>query len=95
MGIGFAVQRKGWLMPRVAMLVGLAGIFFLDTGRIGKDETTKVSGAAGAEHAPAITLRRETRQISDVIQVGVRQHNRCERVGSDGKCLPIPKAQLL
>ena len=95
MGIGFAVQRQGWLMLRVAMLVGLAGVFFLDTGRIGKYEATKVGSAAGAEHAPAITLRHETRQISDVIQVSVRQHNRCERVGSDGKRLPIPKAQLL
>ena len=77
------------------MPVRLSGVFFLDPRRIGKHQPTQIGGATGAENSPPKSLRDKTRYISDVVEVRVRQDDRRDRLGFNGKRVPVALAEIL
>jgi hypothetical protein len=62
---------------------------------VGQDDAGELSRRGRAEDAPAKALTDESRQVARVIEMGVRQHDGVDRVGTHGKGLPISLPQLL
>ena len=77
------------------MLVGEAGILFLDAARIGQHEAAQVRGAGGAVDLPLESERAQPRQVADVIEMRVRQHHRIDGARRHGKRLPVAQPELL
>ena len=82
-------------MAAVSVLVGVPGFFFLQVRRIGQHDRAQVAGARRAEDPAAKTLRDEPREVTAVIEVGMRQYHGIDARGVDGKRRPVPLPQLL
>jgi hypothetical protein len=93
--ISFVVERQGCRVFRVAVLVRLPRVLLLDPAGIRKHQAAQVGGTGGAEHRPPEPLRDQPREVADVIQVSVRQHDRVDRVRSDRKIFPVAQPQFL
>ena len=95
-GVRLAIQRQGRMMFGVAMPVCLSRILFLDAA-----PSRAARGGTGRrvppvqKMRPAISLCDEARQITDVIEVRVSQHDRGDRLWRNGKRLPVAKTQFL
>ena len=76
------------------MPVGLASVFLLNPAGVGKHQLAQVRRAGGADHAAAKTLCHESRQIADVIEVRMGEHDGINRGRRDRKLLPVSKTQL-
>ena len=63
-GVGLGEERLGRRVPRVAVLVGLARVFFLQPAGVGQHELAEVGGAGRAEDRPLEALRHEARQVA-------------------------------
>ena len=61
---------------------------------IRQHDATEVLRPRRAEHASSESLRHEARQVSAVIEVRVRQHDRVQVGGVQRQILPVPLAQL-
>ena len=72
------VERQRRLVLRVAVLVGLPRVLFLDAPRVGQHQAAQVQGAGRAEDAPPVALRDQPRQVADVIEMRVGQDDRVE-----------------
>ena len=83
--VALAVERQRRLVLRVAVLVRLARILFLDARRVRQHEAAQIRGAGRAEHAAPESVRNQPRQVADVIEVRVRQHDGVDRLGGTGK----------
>ena len=73
--VGDGVKRLRSLVLRVMTLVRGPGVLFLDVGGIDKDELREILGAWRAEHATVKPLGRKPRQVADVIEMRMRQHD--------------------
>ena len=82
-------------MAAVSVLVGVAGLFFLEVRRIGQHDRAQVARARRAEDPAAKSLRDEPREVAAVIEVGMRQHHGVDARGVDRKRRPVPLPQLL
>ena len=60
-------------MLGVAVPIGVPGVLFLDARRVGQNQPAKVAGAGSAKHRTAKSIRDQTRQITNMVQMGVRQ----------------------
>ena len=65
-------------MARKPMPVRVRRILLLDPSRVGQDDAAEIAGAGGAEDAAAKPLHHEPREISAVIEMRVREHDRVE-----------------
>ena len=93
-GIGLAVQGQRRLVPREPVAVRVCRVLFLDAPGIGQHDAAQILRAGGAEHTPGKALHDDARQIADVVEVRVRQHDRVERRGGHRQVLPVQLAQL-
>ncbi len=64
-------------------------------GRIDQDQVREIVGAGRTKHAALESLRHQSRQIADVIQVRVRQDDGVDRRGRNREILPVAAAQLI
>ena len=94
-GIGLAVERQRRRVPGEAMAVRVGRVLFLDASGIRQHDAAQILRAGGAEHPPGKTLHDNARQVADVIEVRMRQHDRVERRGRDRQVPPVQLAQLL
>ena len=77
-GVELGVERQRRSVLRVAVLVGLPRVFFLDVRGVGQHERAQIARARRAEHAPAKALGDEPRQVAAVIEVRVREDDRVD-----------------
>ena len=93
--VSLCVQRQRRAMFRVAVLVGLPRVFFLDAAGIRQYQPAQVGRTAGAEDAPAEALRDEPRQVADVIEMRMRQDDGVDRVRRHRTILPVSEPEIL
>ena len=61
-GVCLGEELLGWRPPRVAVLVGLSGVFFLQPAGVGQHELAQVRRAWRAEHVALEALPHQARQ---------------------------------
>ena len=86
------VQGERGLVLAVAALVGDPRVLFLQVRAVREEQGGEVAGALGAQDAPDQALPDEPRQVSGVIDVRMRQHDRVQP--ACGPLRPVPVAQL-
>ena len=91
-GIGLRIQRLRRIVLRVSVPVGLPGVLFLNARGVWQHEPAQILCAGGTEHTAAISLRDQPWQVTDVIEVRVRQHDRIDRRRIDRELLPVARA---
>ena len=89
LSVSHSVEREGLTVPAVAAFVGVSGILLLQMSRIRQHQLQQGTRGFGGEHWPPKSLRRQARQITDVIDVGMRQQDRVEPVRWCGEGLPV------
>jgi hypothetical protein len=80
---------------RVAVLVGLSRILFLNATRVRQDQLRKILCPRRTEDSPSIAVCDKTRKVSHVVQMGVRQHDCIQTLWWDWKLVPVPETQIL
>ncbi len=93
--VGLRVERQCWRVLRVRVPIGVLRVFLLDTARVRQHDATEILRAGRAEDAAAETLRDETRQVTAVIEVRVRQDDGRNVRGLDRKVEPVTLAKFL
>lgn len=88
-GILARVERQGWIVLGVVVLVGVPRVFFLDSGGVGEDNRAQVLGGRGTEDPAPEALSDQPGQIPAVVQVGMGQNDRVYGCGRNGQWLPI------
>src|SRR5260221_14779783 len=63
--------------------------------RIGQDDGAQVVRAGGAEDTTAEALRHKARQLTAVVEMGVREDDGIDTRGVDGKCGPVAESEIL
>ena len=76
-------------------LIRRARVLFLNVRGIDEHELREILRAGRAEHAAAKPLGRKPRQVADVIEVRVGQHDGINRVRAHGQLVPVAPAQLV
>ena len=79
-------------MLRVALAVGVVGVLLLALGRIEQDDLGELVGGVGAVDRAGVALADDPRQVADVVEVGVREHDGVERLDVERRRLPVPFA---
>ena len=82
-------------MLRVAVLVGLPRVLFLNATCVREHELGKILGPRSAEDSPPIAPRDKARQVSHMVQMGVRQDDRIQALGRNRKLIPVSETQIL
>ena len=82
-------------MSTEALLICLARVLFLNFRRIGEHQRAEVLGAWRAEHAPPKASSDQSRQVTAVIEVCVRQDQRVNGRRRNRERLPVAIAQFL
>ena len=77
------------------MTIGPLRILFLEVGGIGEQDTQEIHRRLGAVNRSPVTALHEQRQRAGVIDVGVRDDDRVQRLRIELEVAPIPLAQLL
>lgn len=95
MGVDFGVKRQRRRVFRESVAVGLTRILLLNPAGIRQDHAAEVRRARGAEGPAPEALRDQARQVADVVQVCVGEHDGMDRGGLDRKVVPVPEPQLL
>ena len=93
--VGDAIEGLRRIVLRVMALVGPPRVFFLEVRRVHEDQVREILRAARAEHATPEALLDKPRQVPDVIQMRVREHDGIDGVGLDRQVVPIAPAQLV
>ncbi len=95
LGIFLRVKRQGRVMLGETAHVGVAGLLFLQVGRIRQQNLAQGLGGLAAIDLAAETVLDQQRQIAGMVDMRVRQHN-----GIDGRRVyrqfrPVLQTQLL
>src|SRR5204863_7979479 len=77
------------------MLVSKSRFFFLKVAGIRQKDARQVHGRRRRIDRTVEALRDESRQISGVIDVSVREHHRVHRFRIDWRLCPISQAEIL
>ncbi len=72
-GVRRAEERQRGLVLRVALLVGVAGLLFLDVGGVGEEDAEQIPGRRGAVDGAVEALAHQPGQPAGVVDVGVGQ----------------------
>src|SRR4051812_30951482 len=94
-GVLFSIERKRRMVPGVLVPVGPLRILFLEATGVREEDLEQIDGAAGAVDRSAEALLHQEREISAVIDMGVREHHGIEIVRKEGRVGPVPLAQGL
>src|SRR5262245_44451219 len=78
----------------VAVLVCLARVLFLDAARIRQHETGEIDCACRAEDVTRKALGHQARQVADVIEMGVGEHDCRDRSRIHRKRVPVAFSQF-
>ena len=89
------VERQRRSMLRKVPLVGEGGVFFLQVAGIRQEQMREVDGSAGGPDFAAKTCFHQTRNVSGVVEVGVRQHQPPNAGGLNRERTPIAEPKLL
>jgi hypothetical protein len=82
-------------MLRVSLPVGVVGFFLVQPSRVTEHDAGQFRRVRGAVHGSAEAVPDESRQVPDVIEVGVCDDDGVDRRGVDRKRRPVAQAQLL
>ncbi len=93
--VRLGVQRQGGGVLRVAVPVRVFGILFLNPAGVGKDDAAEILGAGRTEHPAPESLRRQSRKVAAVVQMGMRQDDGIDFAGRHRQILPVALAQFL
>jgi hypothetical protein len=89
------VQRQGGLVLGEASLVGEAGLFLLEMGRIGQEDLAEPAGVGGRDDPAGEAVAHQSGQPAAVVDVGVGDDDGVDRGGIDRERLPVGQAIAL
>src|SRR5262245_59474802 len=76
------------------MFVCLPRVLFLDAAGIRQHQLTQILSSRRADDAPLVALSGQPREIADVVQMGVCEHDCIEARWSDWKFIPVTEPKL-
>src|SRR5262249_3387978 len=89
------IQWQGRMVLAVSAPPGSVRVFILQVRGIRKQDVTKLNGGRIGGDRPAISVSEQTRQVTRMVEVGVRQQAPIERGRFFRKRVPVPKTELL
>jgi hypothetical protein len=89
------VQRQGGGVLRVAALVGVLRLEFLELGRVPHHDLGEFPGAGGAPHRPVEAVAGQRGQVTDVVHVRMGEDDVGDARRVDGELLPVLQPPLL
>ena len=93
--VGDRVERQRRVMARVAVAIGLTGVFLLQMRGVGQHQPSQIERPGRAEHPPAEALRHQSGQVADVVQVRVGQDEGVDVPGGHRQVGPVAQAEFL
>src|SRR5688572_27423669 len=87
--VALCVERKRGLMLRVPMPVCLSRILFLNPSRVRQHQPAQIFRPRSAEDPSLVAVSAQPWQISDVVEVRVRQDDRIDFSRCDWELRPI------
>src|SRR5262249_41824890 len=92
-GVVFREEGLGWAMPRISLLVRVAGFFFLAPSRVGEQVLEERARRRRAVHRPGVALADEPREIARVVDVRVREEDRLDLSDGRGERLAVLRGE--
>jgi hypothetical protein len=92
--VATVVQRQRGLVFRVAFAIRVASIFVLTLRRVEQNDFRQFMRRRRAINRSLVALLHNARQIPDVIEVRVREHDGVERANVERRGRPVPLAKL-
>src|SRR5687767_14131653 len=90
----FGVKRERRRVLRDLVPIAIVGFFFLQTRRVRQKNSREIGSPARAIHWSAKTMTHQTRQVTGVLDMRVRQQHRVKRSSIERRLLPITLSQL-
>ena len=81
-------------MLRQMMLVAIIRFFFLKMTRVGQQNSGEIHGSGRRVNRSFVTVRNEPRQVTGVIDVGVRQNDGVHRRRVHRRIFPVSQPQF-
>ena len=94
-GVVGGVQRFSRVVLGVPHPVGVVGLLLLEVAAVGQDHPSQAARALGAVDGASKAEPLQPWQVAAVIDVGVRQHDRIDRLGRHRERVPVRLPELL
>ena len=82
-------QRQRRLVLRESLAIGVVGFFFLIVGRIQQQQFAKRLGGGSRIDRASKSILHESRQVADVVDVSMRQHDGVDVRRIERQSLPV------
>ncbi len=89
LGVGPGEQGKRRFVLAVALPVGVSGIFLLEVGGVGQQNSAQFDRVGGRVNRAAEPVAMESREVAAVIDVSMGEDDRVDRVGTDRERRPV------
>src|SRR5215475_15286803 len=88
------IQRQRRPMPRPAVAVGVLGIPLHEVGTVPQHDLDESAGVRSQVDRALEAGLDQPRKVAAVIKMGVRDDDRVDGPGVDGRRIPVPPAEL-